>query len=199
MERASTAKNREYLKTFRDLYANESYKLPVSAIRLKYQTHKQGTLNSADVKRSDNLLCVAKIEDDGSLTLVYGWNDYQTALMRNAKIKVILLHFEVGRYISRSEIIKIIVSAAKKERIPDFIVKRTEGQPVELSKIIIPKRLRDSVPSAKKLNRLKTLHGIIGDVDVPIVLDKNYVLKDGFARYYVYKEMGLERVRAVVQ
>ncbi len=55
------------------------------------------------------------------------------------------------------------------------------------------------MPSAKKLNRLKTLHDIIGDVDVPVVLDKNYVLKDGFARYYAYKEMEPEQVRAVVQ
>lgn len=199
MEKISTAKSRGNLRKFRELYAKESYELPISAIRLKYQIHQKGTLNPDETKGNTNLLCVAKIEDNGSLTLVYGWNAYQVALTRNAKINAILLHFEVGRHISRMKMIELIVSAVNKDKVPDFVVKRTEGQLVELSRIVIPKKLNGSIPSAKKLNRLKTLHGTIGDIDIPVILDKNYVLKDGFARYYAYKEMGLEKVRAVIQ
>ena len=199
MERTSAVKNRACLKKFRDLYANESYELPVSAVRLKYERHQQGTLNPNELKKSNNLLCVAKIENDGSLSLVYGWSDYQIALKKNSKIKVMLLHFEVGRRVSRSEIIKLIVSAMDKDKTPDFVVKRTEGQQIELSKIVIPTKLKNSVPSAKKLDRLEALYDIIGDVDVPVVLDKDYVLKDGFARYYAYRRMGIKQIRAVIQ
>lgn len=77
--------------------------------------------------------------------------------------------------------------------------KEYKMKPILLSEIIIPKKFRDSVPTAEKLDRVRKYYEDNNCFDKPIVVDKNNVLVDNYLRYLVALENEITEVPCVTQ
>jgi hypothetical protein len=64
---------------------------------------------------------------------------------------------------------------------------------IKLSKVIVPYNFRNTKPSEKKMEKVRTYVKEHGELDKPIVLDAN-TLTDGYVRYLVAMELGYEDI-----
>lgn len=67
---------------------------------------------------------------------------------------------------------------------------------VKLDQIVVPACFADTKPKEYKLDKVRRYIKEHGKLDKPILLHGNY-LKDGYVRYLVAKELGLEEVECV--
>lgn len=65
---------------------------------------------------------------------------------------------------------------------------------IKLDKIIIADTFLNTAPSEKKVNAVRNYYKQHGEFDKPIVLSKNNILLDGYIRYIVAKENGLQEI-----
>lgn len=69
---------------------------------------------------------------------------------------------------------------------------------VALSDIVINEPFASSKPRVSKLNKIRNYYLEYGGIDKPIIVNRNNVLLDGYARYLVLKENGVMYVKAKV-
>ena len=69
---------------------------------------------------------------------------------------------------------------------------------MKLSKIIIPTIFKATNPSQIKIDNVSKHFKRFGMLDKPVVVDKSGVLIDGYIRYLVAKEAGLDEVDVIV-
>lgn len=69
---------------------------------------------------------------------------------------------------------------------------------VKINDIIIPEYLKDSKPSGTKLDKIVEYYKLHGKMDQNIVVSKDHVLLDGYARYYAAVMLGLNDIDCVV-
>jgi ribosomal protein S17 len=69
---------------------------------------------------------------------------------------------------------------------------------MSISDITIPSRIAHSVPRECKINEVSKYLEEHGELDEPIVVDKNGILRDGYIRYLVAAGAGLESVNVIV-
>jgi len=70
---------------------------------------------------------------------------------------------------------------------------------VALSDIIIADNFLSHPPKEKKLNKTRRYYSEYGVIDKPIIINKKNVLIDGYIRYIVLKENGIEYAYVKVQ
>lgn len=79
----------------------------------------------------------------------------------------------------------------------DKVYQYANNRVIPLSEIKIPKSYFESAPSVDKLTYAREFYETYGFIDQPILLNNNGYLFDGYIRYLVAKERGLEKVPVI--
>ena len=152
-------------------HKKEIIEIPISEIKLTEYVHKTAYYNpKAQQTDGDTVLVYKRI--DGCYSLVAGWERY--------------MHFKSKGYYS----IKAIVTNPHKG---DFM-RQYGADYLPLENLIVPEFMAATKPAHWKIKRVRDRLGDKQQLDKPITLDHNNVIRDGYTRYLVAKEIGMKFV-----
>lgn len=147
--------------------------IPVSSIKLKDELHKSRIFEyQYQHKSSDSLIVLVRRSSHGYYALVSGWDDYLEA--RNQGF----------------ETIKAIVT---NENYGEFY--RQYGTAyVPIDSLVVSPHMGKCKPAPWKMERVRMRLGKKMQLDKPITVDRNNIIRDGYTRYLVAKEIGMKFV-----
>ena len=159
--------------TYYKEHKNEIIEIPMADIRLTEYVHKTGFYQPPKQHKSrKDCIVLVRTRIDGKYSLVSGWDDFMEC-KRNGYYSV-----------------QAIVTNPHKG---DFLrLYSTVYMPLE--DIVIPEFMANTKPASWKIKRVRDRLGDKQQLDKPITIDHNNVLRDGYTRYLVAKEQGIRFV-----
>ena len=148
--------------------------IPVSRIKLTDQIHKSGISNyQIQHKSRDSLIVLVRQSCYNEYySLVAGWDDLLEAKEQGFEtIQAIITNVNNGDF---------------------YRLYSTVYVPLE--SLIVPPHMEKCEPAPWKLERVRNRLGKKVQLDKPITVDRNNVIRDGYTRYLVAKELGMKYV-----
>lgn len=154
-------------------HEKEAIEIPISEIKLTEYIHKTGFyIGGKQHKSRKDCIVLVRTRIDGTYSLVSGWDDFMIAKQRG--------------YYS----IQAIVTNPHKG---DFLrLYSTVYLPLE--KLIVPEFMACTKPAHWKIKRVRDRLGNKMQLDKPITIDRDNVIRDGYTRYLIAKEQGIRFV-----
>lgn len=149
-------------------------KIPMEKVFLRETIHIKGNpdYKCRFTKQEDCCIIVRKVSNDDYI-LVSGWADYMDAKIQGFTT------------------IKAIITDCRRD---DFFRKYGASY-ICIDHITIPNFFRK--PKEWKLQRVRDRLGDKNKLDKPITIDQNNMLRDGYTRYLVAKELGMKFVPVI--
>ena len=161
-------------------------------IKLTDEIHKQGEFTNTFNKYSVILPLVVKKLNDTDYSLIANWKAYQYCLYQNKKsTSCIIVDYTRDEFFSMIETVEIPVTSVK---IPKFNKIMSK-----IGKILISKEFKRTKPRQEKIDKFIQMYKINGKFDKHIVINKNKLLIDGYARYLAAEQLGLKSVEVIQQ
>lgn len=157
---------------YKRVHAAEAVEVSVNEIKLREYVHKQGNPDYVYQHKSNaDCLVIVHRTRDGYI-LVSGWSDYMECVNEGYEtVRAIIANQKRGEYMRQYG---------------------TTWLPID--EIEITPTLAESQPKDWKIQRARDRLSNDGQLDKPLTLNKNKVLVDGYTRYLVAKEVGMEYV-----
>jgi hypothetical protein len=158
--------------SYKKAHMSDAITIPVSEIQLTEAVHIAGNPHYTCVGKSSDDCCLIVRRKHGGYALVSGWADYQECLMQGySTVKAIVVNMKRG----------------------DFM--RQYGDTyLPLSEIYVPEHFAKSTPRDWKIQRVKDRLGAKKKLDKPITINKDHYIVDGYTRYLVAREIGMQYV-----
>ena len=147
--------------------------IPVSSIKLRDEIHRTGFSEyQYQHKSRDSLIVLVRRACCDRYALVAGWDDYLEAKEQGFEtIQAIIVNESHGEFYRQFSTVY-----------------------VPLESLTVPVHMEKSKPAPWKLERVRNRLGKKVQLDKPITVDRNNVIRDGYTRYLVAKELGMKYV-----
>ena len=173
--------------------ANNCLNISMNNIKLIEDIHKTGNFVNDFNTHSKLLPLVVRKVDDNSYTLVANWKAYKYYEYQSKKsASCIVINQTRDEFFKMIDSIDIpIQNNVKKTKYNKIIIK--------LNKIVISKEFKRTKPKQEKIDKIIQIYNIKGSFDKHIVINKNKLLIDGYARYIAAMQLGLKSVEVMQQ
>lgn len=171
--------------------------VPFKCIKITETIHTDGNFDKSKFNTYTHILpLVVRQLDDSTYSLVANWlayKYYESCNITNKKVKCILINDNRDRFFEFIEGLDVPETFMPKKKVKVNIIT------IKLNKISIPDAFKNTPPKDYKIQEAIKTFKINGKFDKRVVINKEKLLIDGYARYLAAVSLGLKEIEVIQQ